>query len=101
MDRTGPAFSNTATVLGAFEIQVIPENPKQGRITGNIHLKDLAIHIKRNHSPLLSLWIYIKSTLPSFAIIPLMCMITIAEYFVKKKCRIIWTELVEIKSDRP
>jgi hypothetical protein len=55
MDRTGPAFSDTATVLGALEIQVIPENPKQGRVIGNIHLKHLAIDVKRNHSPLLSL----------------------------------------------
>jgi hypothetical protein len=55
MDRTGPAFSNTATVLGALEVQIVPENPKQGRVIRNIHLIDLAIDMKRNHSLLLSL----------------------------------------------
>jgi hypothetical protein len=54
MDCAGPAFPNAATVLGALEIQVIPENPKQGRVIGNIHSIILTVDIKRNHDSLLS-----------------------------------------------
>jgi hypothetical protein len=54
MDRTGPAFPNATTVLGALKVQVIPEDPKQGRVIGNIYLIGLAIDVKGNHSLLLS-----------------------------------------------
>ena len=38
VDRTSPAFPDTAAVLCAREIQIVPERPKQRRIAGHIQL---------------------------------------------------------------
>jgi hypothetical protein len=54
MDRAGPAFTDSTTVLGAREFQVVPKNPKQWNIIWNIHFILLAIDIERNHDVLLS-----------------------------------------------
>jgi hypothetical protein len=53
MDRTGPAFSYTAAILGPFEIEVVPEYPKQRGVWGGVHLIGLTVHIQRNHILLL------------------------------------------------
>jgi hypothetical protein len=44
---------------------MIPQNPEQGRIRRHIHLNCLAVHVQRNHSLLLPLWVY--STLSLWA----------------------------------
>jgi hypothetical protein len=54
MDGAGSALSDSAAELRARELQVIPENPEQGSIRRHIRLVVFAVHMKRNHSLLLS-----------------------------------------------
>jgi hypothetical protein len=47
--RAGAALGHTASKLGAFKPDNIPDNPEQGHIVGNVELVTLAVDSEGSH----------------------------------------------------